>query len=165
MTAAVPSRHLQNVHVRATTAKGNTTQAQLLQQPRVQPAKNRSRVFSLSSFAPEVPSRKMVFLNREYLTIWRHIFQERGSKEKRVEIEWVAFERVMQPSPLDFRMEKPSGNGTARTFVRVDPERGQKSITLHQPHGPMVPIQYLRDWQRRFRRCLRMEAEDFTGPE
>jgi len=165
VTAAVQGPHSQSVSVRAGTAKGSTTQPKLPQQSTCRSQKNRSGVFSLSDFALEVPSRKMIFLNRDYLRIWRHIFPKKGCKDKRVEIEWVAFERIMQSSPLNFRMEKPSGNGTARTFVRVDPERGQESITLHRPHGPMISVQYLRNWQRRFRRCLRMEAEDFEGPE
>jgi len=164
VTAAVPGTNLQTVNARATIANGNPTQSKMRRLPPVQPEKYRS-VFSLSNFASEVPSRKMIFLNRKNLAVWRHIFPERGSKDKRVEIEWVAFERVMQSSPLDFRMEKLSGNGTARTFVRIDPERGQESITLHRPHGPMIPVPYLRNWQRRFRRSLRMEPEDFIGPE
>lgn len=165
VAAAIPSPCSQSVPVRAAVAGQSTTQLKVPQPPSVHHQKNRRGMSSLSSLAPEMPPRKMIFDNRELLMIWRHIFPKRGSKDKRVEVEWTAFERVMQSSPLNFKMEKPSGNGSARTFVRVDPERGQESITLHRPHGSMVPIQYLRNWQRRFRRSLGMEAEDFVGPE
>jgi len=164
-SAAAQAALLQSVHVRAAIATESTIQLRTLQQQPVRLRKNRRGVFSLSDSAPEASSRKMMFHSRENLTVWRHIFPKSGSKDKRVEVEWTAFERVMQSSPLNFRMEKPSGNGSARTFVRVDPVRGQESITLHRPHSSMIPIQYLRNWQRRFRRSLGMEAEDSMGPE
>lgn len=72
--------------------------------------------------------------------------------------------RVMESSPLNFKMEKPSGNDSARTVVRIDPERSQESITLHRQHGPRSPIPYLRELQQRIRRYLQTEAEDFVGP-
>ena len=124
----------------------------------------RSRVFTIAGSAVEVEKRTMKFEDSDTYETLRHIMRGAGDKEKRRSIKWTSFERMMVSPPLSFKVIP--GHGSAVTFVREDQDRGRESVVVHSPHpGSSLEPYVLKNIQRRLRRVMQMEADDFEGPD